>query len=94
MRLGGAWLLTDVATGRVLRAGRERLPNTGDEDDYSTRAEGITIARAYEDVNIGVAPAGRGCRCTLTQRRGRRRGYGPRAALPGDAVQFGRLAQG
>ena len=56
-RVGVAWILVDVTTGRVLRAGCERLPATGEADDYSTKAEGWAIAHALGDVLPGL-PAG------------------------------------
>ena len=53
-RLGAAWVLLDVATGRVLRGGCERMPATGEANDYSTKAEGQTIALALRDVLPGL----------------------------------------
>ena len=49
-RVGGAWVLIDLRTSRVVRAGRCRIPTSGEAKDHSTKAETITVRRALEDV--------------------------------------------
>ena len=49
-RVGVAWLLLDESTGRVLRAGCERLPATSESNDCSTKAEGAAVLEAIRDV--------------------------------------------
>ena len=56
-RVGVAWLLLDEATGYVLRAGCERMPATGEADDYSTKSEGQAVRAGLHDVLPGL-PSG------------------------------------
>ena len=49
-RVGGVWVLIDLRTSWVVRAGRCRIPTSGEAKDHSTKAETITARRALEDV--------------------------------------------
>lgn len=55
-RVGGARLLIDERTGRVLRAGCVRMPATSEGNESSTKSEGRAMREALQDVLPGLPP--------------------------------------
>ena len=55
-RVGVAWVLLRLADRQVIADGRKRLPATGAENDYFTKAEGLGVHTAIQRVKHHFKP--------------------------------------